>query len=332
MSWWRRRLVLTLIIILAWVGIRVVGTVAPRRVLAEGRPELPIAWGEKLLVVAPHPDDETLAAAGLMQRVLGEGGSVRVVVLTCGDGYSLAARNYFRRPEISPAGYLRFGHVRMEETRRAVSVLGLDPTCVTFLGFPDRGLASIWMTGRSTSRYTGVSVVPYRECYRPGAAYTRQELEEELGQIIASFRPTILAFPDPADGHPDHRAAYYLLQNVPERQLEPCRSRLLLYRVHPHTRSRVLEQYLGLPTGGERGDGVCILSLNGMERGAKRRALATYRTQTAVWSELFLRSFLSPTETFRLAGPSVPTGPPASAGPPVSTGPPASSGAALLGR
>ena len=43
--------------------------------------------GERLLVIAPHPDDETLGAGGLIQRVLERGGTVRVVLVTAGDGY-----------------------------------------------------------------------------------------------------------------------------------------------------------------------------------------------------------------------------------------------------
>src|SRR5688572_16478209 len=42
---------------------------------------------ERLLVIAPHPDDETLGAGGLAQRVLAQGGIVRTVVVTAGDGY-----------------------------------------------------------------------------------------------------------------------------------------------------------------------------------------------------------------------------------------------------
>jgi hypothetical protein len=40
----------------------------------------------RLMVFAPHPDDETLAAGGLIQRVLARDGQVRVVFVTNGDG------------------------------------------------------------------------------------------------------------------------------------------------------------------------------------------------------------------------------------------------------
>ena len=41
----------------------------------------------RLMVFSPHPDDETLAAGGLIQRVLSLGGSVKVVFMTSGDGF-----------------------------------------------------------------------------------------------------------------------------------------------------------------------------------------------------------------------------------------------------
>lgn len=62
--------------------------------------------GERLLVVAPHPDDETLAAGGLIQRVLMRGGAVRVVLVTAGDGYIEAVSHETGRPRPRPAEYL----------------------------------------------------------------------------------------------------------------------------------------------------------------------------------------------------------------------------------
>jgi GlcNAc-PI de-N-acetylase len=54
---------------------------------------LAIDTGERLLVIAPHPDDETLGTAGLLQRVLARGGQARLVVLTAGDGYVEAVQH-----------------------------------------------------------------------------------------------------------------------------------------------------------------------------------------------------------------------------------------------
>jgi LmbE family N-acetylglucosaminyl deacetylase len=75
-----------------------------------------------LAVVAPHPDDETLAAGGLMFDLVRAGWEVSIVVVS--DGAA-------SHPEVHD---LR--DVRADECRKASSALGvgLPPT---FLGFPD---------------------------------------------------------------------------------------------------------------------------------------------------------------------------------------------------
>src|SRR5258706_7315768 len=56
------------------------------------RPMLMVNGDTRLLVVAPHPDDEVLGAGGLMQRVHTARGVVRVVYLTDGDRYPEGVR------------------------------------------------------------------------------------------------------------------------------------------------------------------------------------------------------------------------------------------------
>ena len=41
-----------------------------------------ISHDTRLMIFSPHPDDESLGAAGLIQRVLKEGGRVKVVFMT----------------------------------------------------------------------------------------------------------------------------------------------------------------------------------------------------------------------------------------------------------
>jgi LmbE family N-acetylglucosaminyl deacetylase len=77
--------------------------------------------GERLLVLAPHPDDEVIACGGLVAQHIREGRSVRIVVATDGAEAGDAA-------------------VREEESRRALAILGGAE--VEFLRFPDRQLGS----------------------------------------------------------------------------------------------------------------------------------------------------------------------------------------------
>ena len=99
--------------------------------------------GERLLVIAPHPDDETLGAGGLIQRVLSAHGTVRVVLVTAGDGYVEAVR--YETGELRPRApvYVAYGERRLHEARAAVRKLGGDRVRVGLLGFPDGGLEQL---------------------------------------------------------------------------------------------------------------------------------------------------------------------------------------------
>jgi LmbE family N-acetylglucosaminyl deacetylase len=77
--------------------------------------------GERLLVLAPHPDDEVIGCGGLVALHLREGRNVHVVVATDGAQAGDAAQ-------------------RDSESRAALALLG--NATIEFLGFPDRELAN----------------------------------------------------------------------------------------------------------------------------------------------------------------------------------------------
>lgn len=76
--------------------------------------------GERLLVLAPHPDDEVIACGGLVAQHLRENRKVRIVIATNGAEQGDAPS-------------------REDESRRGIATLG-DGAEIDFLGFPDRGL------------------------------------------------------------------------------------------------------------------------------------------------------------------------------------------------
>jgi LmbE family N-acetylglucosaminyl deacetylase/glycosyltransferase involved in cell wall biosynthesis len=75
--------------------------------------------GERLLVLAPHPDDEVIGCGGLVAQHLLEGRAVRIVIATDGAAAGEAA-------------------LREQESQRAVATLGRAE--LEFLRFPDRSL------------------------------------------------------------------------------------------------------------------------------------------------------------------------------------------------
>jgi LmbE family N-acetylglucosaminyl deacetylase len=80
------------------------------------------------LILAPHPDDESLGCGGLIAACVAAGRLPLVVVLTDGAGSHPGSRAY-------PPDRLRA--VRAQEVRTAVGLLGLAPERVVFLGQPD---------------------------------------------------------------------------------------------------------------------------------------------------------------------------------------------------
>ena len=84
--------------------------------------------GAPILVIAPHPDDESLGCGGLIAQACAAGQAVSVLVLTDGTMSHPNSRTY-------PAARLR--RLREAESREAARALGLNAGRIAFLGLPD---------------------------------------------------------------------------------------------------------------------------------------------------------------------------------------------------
>ncbi len=85
---------------------------------------------DQLIVIAAHPDDETLGAAGLMARVHGMGGTVTVIVASDGEA---------SHPDSTTHSPERLAGLRRVEVTRAVHALA-PGAALHFLGLPDGAL------------------------------------------------------------------------------------------------------------------------------------------------------------------------------------------------
>ena len=110
---------------------------------------------DRLLVLAPHPSDETLAAGGLIQEALALDLPVRVCFFTMGDNNEIAALFTRRHPLLTPGATRASGMLRRNEALAAVTQLGLSTNDVVFLGYPDSGTLDIW-------KHHWRTVPPYR--------------------------------------------------------------------------------------------------------------------------------------------------------------------------
>ncbi len=161
-----------------------------------------------LLVVAPHPDDDLLMAAGVIFQAVQAGEPVTVVYLTNGDN----------NRETS------YGLARQAEAVEGQRLLGLQEDHLIFLGYPDGYLHPILndyihpgetvITTFNRSMTYGRRGLGRRDyhSYRFGgpANYNRSHLVADLGDIIAMLRPGHIYVTSEFDTHPDHAATYWL--------------------------------------------------------------------------------------------------------------------------
>jgi LmbE family N-acetylglucosaminyl deacetylase len=174
--------------------------------------------GDRILVLAPHPDDEVLGTGGVLREAVSRELPVRVVFLTHGDSNEWSFLAYRKRPVFLPRAVLRMGTLRQEEAFAAAAALGVPPWDLTFLGYPDYGTLTIWrshwgLRPPDRGRLTRARAVPYQTAFRPGAPFKGEEILADLEAILREFRPTRIFVSHPADHHPDH-AALYLFTRV----------------------------------------------------------------------------------------------------------------------
>jgi len=178
-----------------------------------------IQASDRILILAPHPDDEAIAACGVIQKSLEAGSKIKVVYLTNGDANQLSFMVYEKKLVVFPKQFVYSGELRREESIAAMKALGLTEDDLVYLGYPDFGTLEIlykyW--GKSDaykSPITHYSKVPYQECLSPGAPYKGESIINDLGSVISDFKPTKIFVSSPVDLNKDHRALYLFTQVV----------------------------------------------------------------------------------------------------------------------
>jgi LmbE family N-acetylglucosaminyl deacetylase len=223
---------------LFWLG-HLLSSRVPPTPLARFRP-LPLAGRQRLLIIAPHCDDETLAAGGTILAAVRQGIDVRVVIVTNGDGYLFATMEEFRRVFPRPVDFIDMGEVRQRESLSALALLGVPADHVTFLGYPDRGTSALWNQHWSAanpyrSPFTETTRSPYPMTYDPHAVYAGEDLLADLESVLRANRPDLVLYPHPDDVHPDHWGVSVftrLALAVVEREDASYRPAAFAYLVH----------------------------------------------------------------------------------------------------
>jgi LmbE family N-acetylglucosaminyl deacetylase len=161
---------------------------------------------DRVLVFAPHPDDESIATGGLLQKAREAGAACRLVIVTDGDNNPWPQRWMEKRWHIGATERARWGARRREEARAAMRILGISEDDARFFGLPDLGITDLLMRADA-------SVV------------------QSFCDVIEEFSPTLLVMPALSDRHPDHSATHILARLA----LQHCRAaipQLLAFAVH----------------------------------------------------------------------------------------------------
>lgn len=127
------------------------------------RPSLSLS--ENMVIIAPHPDDEVMGCAGLIQSLVKRGMPPHVILMTRGEG---AHRGCCQTLEID------IKTVRSQLIHEAAEVLGLSESYIHTLNYPDE--------------YISLDCVE----------------TERLKQLLKSFSPNALFIPHWGEKMPDH--------------------------------------------------------------------------------------------------------------------------------
>lgn len=140
----------------------------------------PAVLGDCVVIIAPHPDDETLQAGGLVAWLTRNGLIPHILVVTDGDGYDAAIKLLYHELHITEAHRHAFALRRRRETLEAMALLGVPSDHVHFLGFSERALPTQWLTQGDDRLLKG------------------------LMDRLTTLQPTAVILPSRYDDHPVH--------------------------------------------------------------------------------------------------------------------------------
>lgn len=272
-----------------------------------------LSSGDRLLILSPHCDDETLGAGGIIARSRARGLRVRVVFMTNGDGSRSMQIAYDVR-HMKRDSMRQLAAMRQKETIAALAELGIGRQDIVFLGYPDGGTQAMWQTNWSAaslfrSSFTGANRSPYANSRTPNAPYCGQSALNDVIGAMRDFRPTLVLTTHPADTHPDHWAAYaYARAALESLRLDASthawaqHARLLTFLVHhgawPVPHGYHPDAVLTPPADLLHLDTHWMQSaLDEQSQTRKTRALSRYASQLATTPQ-FLRGFLRRNELF----------------------------------
>jgi LmbE family N-acetylglucosaminyl deacetylase len=138
-----------------------------------------VSNSKRAIVFSPHEDDETLGCGGMIAWKRSHNIPVAIVFVTDGQKAHLFTPWIESPPDLV--------EIRRQEAIKAASVLGVAAANVHFLNYEDAALQDL-----------------------PEQA--RQQLIEQITQLLLTYQPEEVYVPHRKDVHPDHEATYAVVK------------------------------------------------------------------------------------------------------------------------
>jgi len=136
-----------------------------------------------VLIIAPHPDDETLGCGGITALLKARGQAVRAIIVT--DGGNADMPDSVSRQSLATT--------RRKESIAAAQILGLSTDDLVFLNHQD---------GQTTGHI--------------------EQIAEDIASQIWLYTPALILTPHGIDAHPDHRAVADAVQRLCDAKKITC--------------------------------------------------------------------------------------------------------------
>jgi LmbE family N-acetylglucosaminyl deacetylase len=181
---------------------------------------------ESIVVFAPHPDDEVIGCAGVIQQALARGARVTVVDITSGDGFDAAAAGVTHKPinQVGPDDFFALSRLRQTQSRNALEILGGKPDHLIILGYPDGELGNLYedkdekvirqQFTKKNETYALIQKDYHTATHGNPAPYKRSSVIGDLVELLNTLQPTEVYVTEETDGHIDHRAAFWFVRDA----------------------------------------------------------------------------------------------------------------------
>jgi LmbE family N-acetylglucosaminyl deacetylase len=220
-----------------------------------------ISSTDRVLIVAPHPDDETIGGSGVIRYCLENNIPIYVVVVTNGGDGSI-------------------GNIRYHESLNATSILGLPSSNITFFEYT-QGVDSLFNENWDKAININGNHTP-KFAFQNNAPYNGVSLEHNFETVISNFKPTIIIYPNPEDSNPDHWGTSSFVEYVTNKL--NYNGRMYTYLVHvssvwPFPRGYFPQTYMLPPYFMTNTNKWFVFPINASDEQLEYQAIKSYHSQ-----------------------------------------------------